>query len=377
MNLAIRDIRHNFGRFVLTCVGLSLLLGIVLSMIGIYRGLIAEALTLARSPAAHLWVVEADTRGPFAEPSRIPGDTRAAVARVAGVTEAGSVTYLSLEVAKPAGKLRAYAVGYEPGRPGGPASVAEGRSIHPSGFEVVADRSAGLRIGERLVLGRDAYQVVGLTDHHVSSGGDPVLYMSLRKAQRLQFELSPPALRRELVKGGTEPGSDVVNAVLARVSPNVPPERVAASIRQWKHLEATTQLEQEALLGKSVIERARRQIGMFTSLLLLVSTVIIALIIYTLTLDKLREIATLKLIGAPDRTIVGLIVQQALAMGAIGFLVGASLVYLSKDHFPRRVVMEAQDVAVLALVVTAVCLLASGLGVRLALKVEPARALAG
>jgi len=45
------------------------------------------------------------------------------------------------------------------------------------------------------------------------------------------------------------------------------------------------------------------------SLLVIVSTVIIALIIYTLTMDKKRSIATLKFIGAPDRTIVGLIVQ--------------------------------------------------------------------
>ena len=67
MNLALRDIRHNLGRFLLTCVGLSLLLGVVMSMIGIYRGLVAEALTIARTPAVDLWVVEAETRGPFAE----------------------------------------------------------------------------------------------------------------------------------------------------------------------------------------------------------------------------------------------------------------------------------------------------------------------
>jgi hypothetical protein len=39
MNLAIRDIRHNFGRFVLTTVGLGLLLMLVMGMGGIYPGL--------------------------------------------------------------------------------------------------------------------------------------------------------------------------------------------------------------------------------------------------------------------------------------------------------------------------------------------------
>ena len=42
MNLAIRDIRHNRGRFLLTSVGVGLLLTIVLSMSGIYRGLVGR-----------------------------------------------------------------------------------------------------------------------------------------------------------------------------------------------------------------------------------------------------------------------------------------------------------------------------------------------
>lgn len=82
MNLAIRDIRHNLGRFLLTCVGVSLLLSVVMSMIGIYRGLVVEALTIARAPAPHLWVVEANSRGPFAETSRIPGDVRELALRI-------------------------------------------------------------------------------------------------------------------------------------------------------------------------------------------------------------------------------------------------------------------------------------------------------
>jgi putative ABC transport system permease protein len=126
-----------------------------------------------------------------------------------------------------------------------------------------------------------------------------------------------------------------------------------------------------------VIERARRQIGLFTSILMTVSTVVIALIIYTLTIDKMKEIATLKLIGAPDRTIVGLIVQQALAMGAIGFLFGTIFIALIKDNFPRRVLMQPEDALALGAVVMIVCLIASSLGVRLALKVDPATALGG
>ena len=76
MNLAYRDIKHNLLRFVLTNFGLSLLLGIVIVITGVYGGLIDDALRQARAANADLWVVEAGTNGPFAESSRIPGDTR-------------------------------------------------------------------------------------------------------------------------------------------------------------------------------------------------------------------------------------------------------------------------------------------------------------
>jgi putative ABC transport system permease protein len=64
-----------------------------------------------------------------------------------------------------------------------------------------------------------------------------------------------------------------------------------------------------------MVDKARRQLGLFRALLIIISTIIIALIIYTLTLDKIRDIALLKLIGARNTVIGGLILQQALFMG--------------------------------------------------------------
>lgn len=379
MNLAYHDIRHSMGRFILTCAGLSLLLGVVLSMIGIYRGLVDDALTLARTPAANIWVVEADTRGPFAESSRIPGDTREAVARLHGVAAAGSVTYQSIETRHGAGKLRLYVVGYEPGRPGGPDRITEGRAIARSHYEIIADRRTGLKTGERVLIGDNHFTVAGLTDGQVSSGGDPVIYMSLLDSQELQFELAPPAARREVARGNAPDTADMdtVNAVIARLKPQASAEEIVNTVERWKHFAATTQQEQENILTRSVVDKARKQIGLFTAILLIVSAVIISLIIYTMTMDKIREIATLKLIGAPDKTIIGLIVQQGLAMGVIGFGLGALLIVSIKDYFPRRVVLQPEDGLLLAAAVLIVCILSSGLGVRLALKVDPATALGG
>jgi putative ABC transport system permease protein len=53
-------------------------------------------------------------------------------------------------------------------------------------------------------------------------------------------------------------------------------------------------------------------LGLFRALLIIVSIVIIALIVYVLTIEKIRSIATLKLIGAPNWVIVRLIMEQSL-----------------------------------------------------------------
>jgi putative ABC transport system permease protein len=377
MNLAWRDIRHKLGRFVLTCLGLSLLLGVVVTMAGIYRGLTADALALPRSIQADLWVIQADTNGPFAETSRIPGGAREMIARIDGIIAVGSLTLQTVQIERNGRRLRLQVVGFEPGRPGGPVTLVAGREITRSHYELIADRQTGLAVGDRLGIGRDVYTVVGLTQGSVTFSGDSVVYMSLRDAQDLQFDLTPPEVRREVARGAQQTNTDIVNAVVARVSPNIPVEVVAADVRRWKHLSVLSEEEQEAILTTTVIERTQLQIRLFMAILTIVSAVVITLIIYMLTMEKLREIATLKLIGAPDRTIIGLIVQQALLMGVIGFVAGAALVSAAKDWFPRRVVIEPTDLGILFGVVVVVCLLASALGVRVAVRVDPSRALTG
>ena len=375
MNLALKDIRHGLFRFVLTCFGLGLLMTVVLAMIGIYNGLVSDALAVVKAPAADVWVVEAGTKGPFAEASSIPADTRDAVARMPGVAEAGAVNYQNVEAAHTGQTLRLYVIGYEPGRPGGPQAIAEGRGIGAGHFELVADRKTGLLPGETIRLGRDRFTVVGLVEGAMNSGGDPAVYVTLADAMALQTELDPAAQRVQAARGAVSVKSASVAAIIARMSPGADVDLLTATVRQWKHLAAMTQAEQEELLLASVVDKARRQIGLFLGILLSVSAVVIALIIYTMTMEKLKQIATLKLIGAPDRTIIALIVQQALILGASGWGIGLMLILAVKDYFPRRVVLEPFNVMVLAGIIAAVCLLSSALGVRAAMKVDPATAL--
>lgn len=378
MNLAIRDMRHNFLRFALTALGVGLLLGVVVTMMGIYEGALDDALRLPRSSSPDLWVVQPRTLGPFAEPSRIPSDTRDLVRRIPGVASAGAVTFQTVQTTANGKPLRLFLQGYEIGRPGGPANLTAGHTLTASHYQIVVDASAGVRLGEQIPFGpyRDLYTVVGLTKGMVTSAGDPVAWVTLLDAQSLQFAV-PPALQRREQAAGRPPATTAdINAVLVTLEPGVSKSGVAREIERWKHLSAVTEQQQEDYLTEFIIDKMQRQLGMFMGILIIVSAVIIALIIYTLTMDKVRSIATLKLIGAPDRTIVALIVQQALAIGISGFTFGTLLILQVKSIFPRRVLIESRDVAVLFLVVIVVCLLGSVLAVRAAVKIDPAKALA-
>jgi putative ABC transport system permease protein len=97
MNLAVKDIRHNFGRFVLTTVGVGLLLMVVMGMRGVLRGAEEDATFLVDNVGADLWVVQGKTQGPFAELSRIPANLRDRVAAVPGVNRATQCVYFTVQ----------------------------------------------------------------------------------------------------------------------------------------------------------------------------------------------------------------------------------------------------------------------------------------
>ncbi len=43
INLASRDILHGMGKFIFTGLGLGLLIGVTLTMAGVYRGMVDDA----------------------------------------------------------------------------------------------------------------------------------------------------------------------------------------------------------------------------------------------------------------------------------------------------------------------------------------------
>lgn len=396
MNLALRDVRYRLGRFLLTALGLGLLLTSVMTMGGVYQGLVVEALSIVRASGADLWVVQKDTNGPFAETSRIPDDLYRVVRVVPGVAEASPVAFQTLQFRVGPKPFRVQLIGYRLWGLGAPPAVIAGRPIVQSHYEMVIGRDAGLPVDTEVRIGRLIFRIVGLTEGIVSTSGDPAAFVTLLDAQEIQFSKANEAVRNDRARLeadlrakpalATVPldalapivqNTHLANAVLVRLAPGADPRAVQAHIERWNYYRALTASQQEEVLAKSVIERGRKQTLLMRAILLVVSTVIIALIIYTMTLEKTRDIATLKVVGAPDRTIATLILQEAVALGLLGFGLGALIIGRTYQYFPRRLVILASDQYVLLAIVLGICVLASLLGISKALRVDPTTALGG
>jgi putative ABC transport system permease protein len=400
ISLAGRDILHAWGKFVFTGIGLGLLIGVTLVMAGVYRGMVDDGKALLDNSGADLWVVQKDTLGPYAESSSLNDDVYRTIRAMPGVAQAANVTYLTTQVRKGESDVRTMVVGITPGAlgatPGWPPYLVAGRQITRGHYEAVADIATGFKLGDRIAIRRNHYSVVGLTRRMVSSSGDPMVFIPLKDAQEAQFlkdndaiwqsrrrTEANPAFNRPSVPGlldaviASQSTNAYVNAVLVTLKPGHVPDDVAESIRRWKRLTVYTRAQMEGILVGKLIATSSKQIGMFLVILAIVSAAIVAFIIYSLTMDKIREIAVLKLIGTRNRTIAAMIMQQALALGVIGFVVGKITATLSAPQFPKYVLLMPLDSIAGFFAVLAICVLASLVAIRMALKVDPAEAIGG
>ncbi len=402
MNLAYKDIRHSFGRFALTAVGIGMLLMIVMGMGGIYRGIEGDATLLINSIGTDIWIVQRDTRGPFAEVSRVPTNLVDRASTVPGVATAREFVYHTIQREHAGKSLRMSVLGLSwPTDKGDWLPLVAGRTLRQNHYEMIADKSVGLYLGERCKLGKDTYTVVGITANMISSSGDGIIAVTVDDAQAIQFDTTGEAVRLEraaraargvrselvakqpsMLDFADRPANELpalarpqVSAVMVRVAPGADAQAVSDIIAGWGDVSIFSQQSQRDLLIKGTVDRARRQIGLIRVLLTGVAAIVMALILYTLTLDKIHSIALLKLIGAPNTVILGLILQQALFLGVLGYVIAYFLGQKIFPNFPRRVILVNTDLIQLAGIVLIISVASSLLGIWKALRVSPNEAI--
>ena len=399
ISLAGRDIVHSWGKFIFTGIGLGLLIGVTLIMAGVFRGMVDDGKALLDNSGADLWVVQQDTLGPYAEASSIKDDTYHSIQAIPGVEQAVNVTYLTSQVQKGDSDVRVMVVGIAAdgvGTPGWPPYLVAGRQTTRGHYEAVADIASGFKLADIITIRNSRYTITGLTKRMVSSSGDPMIFIPLKDAQEAQFlkdndqiwqgrrrTEANPSFNRPTVPGlleavsASQTTNTSVNAVLVTIKAGHDAQEIAKVIEQWKRLTAYTRPQMEAILIGKLIATSAKQIGLFLVILAVVSAAIVAFIIYSLTMDKIREIAVLKLLGTKNRTISTMILQQAIALGVIGFIVGKITSTFAAPIFPKYVLLTIPDTIFGFIAVIIICILASLIAIRVALKVDPAEAIGG
>lgn len=381
MNLAIKDIEFNLGRFLLTVAGIGFLVTASVGMVGLYRGIIADALLVIERIGADYWVVQGGSSGPFSEGSSIQPSLDRRVEGLAGVEDVRRFLQFSVQFDDDGRQARAAVTSLDyPKDVGDWIDLVAGRSLNAAHFEAVADVSVGVEVEDVVRLGQDDYRIVGLTRGMVDATGDGLLFVSVNDAMAIAAHReseevllgrarSAAALPGMLAESETGANRRIA-AVVVNLDPAADAGAFRAAIMNWGDVNLLSQADQRDLLLNQRLWRLRLQILAFTAVLLVVMAIVISLIIYTMTIEKLHQIAMLKLIGARNGVIVSMIAQQAALIGVGGFAVGLVLSNLIFPYFPRRILMTPADLALLFAAVAIISGCASLFGIGRALRVR-------
>jgi putative ABC transport system permease protein len=374
VRLSLAELRAHLGRFLGTVLGLALLFTVVLAMGGIYRGMVVDAVALVDAAGESVWLVETGRHGPFAEVSRVDPSAVERARIVPGVADAEGLRVLGHQFAHEGRSLRVTLLSTRTEVAGTLRwTVAAGRLPARAHGEIAVDRTLGLPLGATLSLADQPFIVVGTLRGAIASSGDAAGVLS--EADLLDVARYLPPSDRAL--GLRPPNDPPLAAVLVTLQPGAARERVMRDLGEVPGVQAWTAEGQRQLLLQGAVDKARRQIGLFRVLLVVVSTALLSLVTFSLTAAKTREIALVKLLGARGRTVVSWVASQALAMTLAAYGVAVLLGSQVFPRFPRRVVIEPRDLYLglgVALVLSAV---SSAAAVRRALAVPAGEALGG
>jgi putative ABC transport system permease protein len=238
-------------------------------------------------------------------------------------------------------------IGYQPGGLGEP-DLPEGTAATEDD-ELVIDRSSGIGVGETVEMGGVDYTVTGQSERATMFAGMPIVFIPIDSAQALLYRDQP-----------------LISAVLL--------DGEASAIPDGYH---TLSNEQIAVDAMRPLERSISSVNLIRVLLWFVAAMIIGTMTYLAALERLRDMAVLKAIGARTRQLATSIALEGVLIALLAALLAAGLQVLVVPVFPLEVTVPAKALWQVPLISVIVALLAGIVGLRKAVRVDPALAFAG
>lgn len=339
--LTARDLRFRSTRFASAIIGTSVVCTLLFLMTGLSAQLDREPRDAVASFGAEWWVVPSGASGVFTSAATF------AAATAARVPAGAPILAGRFSIGDDQAPVDVVVIGYQRGGDGQP-TIVSGRLPAAAG-EVTIDASYDARPGDKVTLGRTTYDVVGLTRDSTLLAGMPLVSMRLPDARDL--------LAR---------GEPVVSAVLLDQEPTALPEGLQV-------LPADAIAEDAA----RPLEGAISSVNLVRSLLWLVTAMIIAAMTYLSALDRRRDMAVLKAMGASNVQMGTSIALQGVTIAIAAVTVAAGLQALIAPAFPLPVALPASAYLTIPLLAVGVALLAGLLGLRSAVRTDPALAFSG
>jgi putative ABC transport system permease protein len=318
MRLAMRNLLHDKLRLAVTLIGIVIAIVLITIQIGLLLGFATMTSNLIDNSEADLWVC---SRYVQSVDVGIPFSTRALyrVLATPGVASAENLIIRLADWKRPnGGEEKVTVIGFQPeGDMAGPWNVVAGttQSLKTTGH-VFADLSyrdklALTDLGQAVEIGTRRARVVGFTEGIRAFNTLPYVFTSVKNAREY-----------------TRLAEDQTVYILVRALPGTEARLVK------EELEA--RLPDLAVYTTEEFSRKTRFYWTFTTgvgLALFISTlvglvagiVVVGQTLYATTMDHLREFGTLKAIGASNWYVCGVIVQQAVAVAAIGYPIGIVL----------------------------------------------------
>ena len=375
-NLARKLLLHDRLRFAVAIAGVSVSVMLVLVQVGLYFGFMDTASSVIDASRADIWVGK---RGNESFEFATPYDDRNfyRVASIPGVAHAERMVmnFAQFKLAD-GGDLGVQVVGIDtaPGhRPLlAPWNVIAGdvrRLAEPGAIAIDRTEYSKLkidRIGHVTEISGVRSEVVAMTSGIRSFTTSPIVFADLRTARSFLPQL------------GTEP----VTYVLVEVARGVRVADVQARINTLPHLAAYTTAEMSARTRSYWSTRTGVGAGFFTTAVLgiIVGFVVVGQILYSGTLQYIREYGTLKAMGARNGAVVRVILSQAMISAALGFAVGAPLAIAMRAAMKAanlNVALTPPLYAATAAITAVMCALAALLSIVKVLRLDPASVFKG
>ncbi len=370
-NLARKLLLHDRLRFTVAIAGVSVSVMLVLVQVGLYFGFMDTASSIIDASHADLWVGK---KGNESFEFATPFDERAfyKVASVRGVkhTERVLMSFAQFKLAD-GGDLGVQVVGIDntPGQKPllAPWNVIDGdpsRVTEPGA--VVVDRSeyAKLkidRVGHRTEISGVRAEVVALTRGIRSFTTSPIVFTDIRTARSYLPQL----------------GGEPVTYVLVEVAEGEDITAVKDRIDELPNLAAYTRSDMSKRTRSYWSSRTGVGAGFFTTAVLgvIVGFVVVGQILYSGTLQYIREYGTLKAMGARNSAVVQVILSQAMISAALGFVVGGLLAVAMKAAMAGAnltVALSPELYAATAVITAVMCSFAALLSIVKVLRLDPA-----